>query len=88
MQTIKPTTKRGQSFIDAYNDSRINSLRSCYCKYSKEKAKAENDCLSWMHQENGHNFKIISYCRNFFTCGWITDNGLRIETPTKSYLIN
>lgn len=88
MQTIKATTKRGQSFVNAYNRSYYYSLRDCYNSYSCAKACAENDCISWMRQESGRGFKILSFNAFGFTCGWITDNGLRIETPTNSYLIN
>lgn len=88
MKTIKNTTKAAARFINSYNNSRRNSLRDCYTKYSTAKACAERDCRRWMDQENGHGFKILSFNTFGFTCGWMTENGLRIETPSASYLVS
>lgn len=87
MKTLNNTTKAAARFIYSYNNSRRDSLRDCYASYSTEKARAERACLEMMRKENGHGFKIISFNCNFFSCGWETAAGLRIETPCNSFLI-
>ena len=87
METINATTKRGTAFINAYNRSDRGSLRECYSNYSSAKARAERDCIEKMHRENGVGFKILGFNSSFFTCGWMTDEGLRIETACGSYLV-
>ena len=87
MKTINASTKRGNAFINSYNRSDAYSLRDCYNSYSTAKACAENDCRRWMIQEAGQGFKILSFNTFGFTCGWTTAAGLRIETPSGSYLV-
>lgn len=87
MKTIKSTTKAAVRFINSYNNSRRDSLRDCYTSYSTAKACAERDCRRWMDQENGHGFRILSFNTFGFTCGWMTENGLRIETPSSSFIV-
>lgn len=87
MKTIKSSTKRGAAFLQSYKNSYYYSLQDCYNNYSCRKAVAENDCRRWMYQEAGHGFKILSFNTFGFTCGWITVDGLRIETPAGSYLV-
>ena len=88
MKTLKNTTKAAARFINSYNNSRRNSLRDCYTKYSTAKACAERECKRKMENENGYNFKILSFNTFGFSCAWTTENGLRIETPSTSYLVS
>lgn len=87
MITIKSTTKRGAGYLAAYNRSNNSRLSDCYGKYSTDKARAEIYCLSCMSNEDGAGFKIISYNCNFFSAAWRTAAGLRVETPSNSYLV-
>lgn len=63
-------------------------MADCYKSYSTAKARAENACKRMMAQENGFEFRILSFNTFGFTCGWLTETGLRIETPTWSYFIH
>ena len=87
MKTIKSTTARGARFVDAYNRSRYSRLFQVYGSYSTAKACAEQDCRRWCYEENGHDFRIISYNCMQFTAAWKTDAGLRVETAAGSYLV-
>ena len=87
MKTINSTTKKGQNFIESYNRSRATSLSDCYGRFSTEKSRAERDCRRWMDDENGEDFRIISFNTFGFTCGWMTADGLRVETACNSYLV-
>lgn len=88
MQHINATTKAGNRFINAYKTSAFDCLGDCYGRYSTAKACAENDCRAMMRNEAGHGFRILSFNTFGFTCGWITPEGLRVETPQKSLLIS
>lgn len=87
MQTINKETKRGKSFIMAFADSSAKELRDVYGRWSDEKQNAYNDCKSMCDKENGSQFCIISAGRFAFSVGWVTDEGLRVETAKGSYLI-
>ena len=84
---INVSTLRGSRFMNAYNRSTDYCLRHVYGRYSSAKACAENECLRKMSDENGHGFKIMSFNSFGFTCGWLTSDGLRVETPSGSYLV-
>ena len=87
MQTIKANTKRGRAFLSSYNNSGNYSLRDCYDNYSTRKARAEIWFIDQMRRKSGDGFKILSFNTFGFSCGWITGDGLRVETPSNSYLI-
>ena len=87
MRTINVNTKRGDAYLNAYNRSNKNSLAECYTRCSTAKTRAEALCRKTMREENGNGFKIISFNCNFFTCGWITPDGLRVETVGGSFLV-
>ena len=87
MVTIKSTTKRGAAWLAAYNYSNARRLSDCYGRFSCSKARAENDCLRWYLEENGDDFRIISFNTFGFSCGWRTADGLRVETASGSYLV-
>lgn len=87
MTTLNPNTKRAENFVNAYNRSTDTTLRHCYGRYSWEKEHAEYDCRRKMDNENGFGFRILSYNTFQFTCGWVTSEGLRVETACGSYLI-
>lgn len=87
MQTINANTKKGQYFVNAYNRSNYDSITDCYGRFSSAKACAENDCKRWMREENGWDFRILSFNCMQFTAGWMTADGLRVETACNSYLV-
>ena len=87
MEKINASTKRGAGFVASYRRSNCESLWDCYGRFSSKKAAAENDCRAWCDDENGTGFKIMSYNTYSFTCGWMTADGLRVETPCRSILV-
>lgn len=88
MKTLNPDTKKAQGYLDAYRRSRHTRLSDCYGSYSTDKARADKECRSWMEDEGGEGYRIISFCRNFFSVAWRNPDGaLRVETPSSSYLI-
>lgn len=88
MKTLNRTTKQASRLINSFFASKFGSLANCYKSYSTAKARAENACKRMMAQENGFEFRILSFNTLGFTCGWLTETGLRIETPTGSYFIH
>ena len=87
MKTINNNTKQAQHFINAYNRSRIFTLREAYANPSTAKTRAEYNCRMMMQSEGGHGYKIIGYNCNFFTVAWIAGKDLRIETAENSFII-
>lgn len=87
MQTIKNTTKRGQRFIRAYENSGCFDLWDCYGRFSSAKARAEDCCREQMEKENGMGFKIISFNTCTFTAAWLVPGGLRVETAQNSFFV-
>ena len=87
MKTLNNNTKKAQAYIYAYNHSDIYSLNQAYGRPSTEKTRADYNCRMMMQEEGGHGYKIINYCRNFFTVAWIAGNALRVETATNSFII-
>lgn len=87
METIKKTTKRGIGFMNAYRASSATELSDVYGSYSCDKAIAYRRCREECDKENGECFRIISAAHYFFTVGWLTAAGLRVETAKGSYLI-
>ena len=87
MKTINATTKKGQYFVNAYKRSNYDSIYDCYSRPSSAKVCAERDCKGWMREENGHGFRILSYNCMQFTAGWMTADGLRVETACNSFLV-
>ena len=87
MKTLNNNTQKAQAYINAYNRSDIFSLNQAYGRPSTEKTRADYNCRMMMESEGGHGYKIINYCRNFFTVAWIAGNALRVETASNSFVI-
>ena len=88
MKPMKSTSQKAQQYIQGYRRSYHDRLADCYGTYSYAKGRAQAELLEQMNNTGGHGFRIISFCRMFFTCGWMTaDGNLRVETPSYSYLI-
>ena len=87
MKTINNNTKKAQSFINAYNRSKIFDIYGAYANPSTEKTRADYNCRMMMQSEGGHDYKIIGYNCSFFTVAWIVGDALRIETAYNSFVI-
>ena len=87
MKTINNNTKQAERYINAYNRSRIFTLREAYANPSTKKTRADDSCRMMMHEEGGHGYKIIAHSSSFFTVAWITGDALRVETARNSFVI-
>lgn len=87
MKHINANTRKANQFANAYNRSNLTSISECYNTYSTAKACAERECRRKMYNENGKDFRIISFNTFGFSCGWIVVDTLRVETPQSSYEI-
>lgn len=87
MKTINKNTKQGQRFFNAYNYSTISTITEAYQKPSCRKYNAFRQCFEQYLKENGRGLRITGYNCMFFSVAWMTDDGLRVETPSYSYLI-
>ena len=87
METIKKTTQRGMRFLNAYERSTWSSLSDAYAHASSAKWYAERTCREWCCKENGSGFKIIAAGSFSFTAAWMTEDGLRVETKSGSYIV-
>jgi len=87
MKTLNPNTKKAQYFIYAYSVARFTSIYEAYKTPSTNKTRANYFCEKMMQEEGGVNYRIISASCHFFSVGWRTAKGLRIETAGNSYLI-
>ena len=88
MTIIKGTTKKGENMI---KNSRINNgyfLCQVYGNYSPAKAKAWEYCHRLYCKEAGSdNFHISGFNTFGFSVAWTVPQGVRIETPSNSYLV-
>lgn len=88
MKTIKGTTKKGAAMIAAYNRSHATTIYQCYTRPSEAKKSAESRCiLEMLRESKGRGYRIMSYNTMQFTCGWMTEKGLRVETANNSYFV-
>lgn len=87
MKTYNANTKAAARLLNAYNRATARDLRDVYTKCSTAKTRAEYECRAAMIDENGEDFRILSYNTFGFSCGWMTADGLRVETPTNSYFV-
>lgn len=87
MTTLRKETKKGKSFIYAYNASRCETINEAYSKPSSAKRSAFRRCVEMCQEENGHGLRITGAGTFVFTVGWKTSEGLRIETANYSYII-
>ena len=87
METIKANTKQGQAYETRYNRATACTLSDCYRNPSTNKTRADYLCRRMMMEEGGQGYKVISYNCNFFTVGWRTPEGLRIETAYRSIIV-
>lgn len=82
-------TKRQRAIIDSYYNSTITELGECYHTFSERKRQAYKDCVHQYLEDDGQNFRIVSYNTNIFTVGYTIDNGNKLVyiTPTKKEVI-
>ena len=88
MKVVNGETKKGKDMLKSacYCDEGY-ALHEVYSSYSQAKQNAWEWCLNKCHEENGHNFHIISHNTFGFSVAWYVSNGVRIETPKSSYLV-
>lgn len=84
---IRPTSQKGQYYLARYQKSTCYSVKNFYAKPSSNKIAAELKCLERMRAEDGVRYRILGGSCYLFTCGWETEDGLRVETLSGSYLI-
>ena len=70
MITLKCNYQEGYDIIDRYNASDLLNLSEAYNKPSDSKRKAERDIRQIMVDMKGYRFRIISFNRMLFTCGF------------------
>ena len=87
MIVINAKTKAGQRWLFRYENSRAKTLEEVYKNCSDRKREAYAACLQLCRAEGGTGFKIIGARPQFFSVGWLIDNGLRVKTVYNSYII-
>ena len=82
-------TKRERAIVNKYYDSTIIELGKCYHTFSERKRQAYKDCVHQYLEDDGQDFRIISYNTNIFTAGYTIDNGTKLVyiTPNKKEVI-
>lgn len=87
MLTFSTDTAKGKMLFDRANCNEGYDLYDIYTTFSQEKTQAWRKCLNKCLDEDGRHFRIIAHNRYGFSVAWDTREGVRIETPTNSYLI-
>jgi len=64
-------TKIVRNAYASYRMSDKVRLHEVYGSWSDEKEKAWNECYKECEENNGKNFRIISYGTWFFSCGYV-----------------
>ena len=82
---IKEESKKGQTYIKLFNNSRHFSVREFYNNPSSEKIAAENKILQKSELKA---YRVLGGNCNTFTAGWLdNEDRLHIETRENSYVI-
>lgn len=80
-------TKRERTIVRAYRKSQNRSLSQCYKSFSEGKREAYKVCVHKYLEDNGEDFRIISYNTCIFTVGYVVKEEdkqyLVVITPTK-----
>lgn len=87
MIIVTTATAKGRNLFDRANCKEGYDLYDIYTTYSQEKYKAWRKCLNKCLDEDGRHFRIISHNSYGFSVAWDIREGVRIETPSNSYLI-
>ena len=87
MITFSSDTAKGKMLFQKADNNEGYDLYDVYESFSEEKWRAWKKCLNKCVNEDGRHFRIISHNRYGFSVAWDIREGVRIETPTKSYLI-
>ena len=67
---LNENTQKAQHIINGYKRASATSLFEVYKSYSYYKARAEKEIKDSMAENDGSDYRIISYCINNFTCGY------------------
>ena len=87
MTIINANTKRGQVMLERAAHWDGEYLYQVYDRWSAAKEAAYDRCRQMCYEEGGKAFSIISHNTFGFSVSWVTDEGVRIETPKNSYFI-
>lgn len=90
IKTINANTKRGQAYINEYNNNgryHYYSIEQAYNKPSQAKINAWDQCKKWCDEDNGKGIKITGKNCNMFTVMYESEEGLHVETAQNSYII-
>nr|DAT75970.1 MAG TPA: hypothetical protein [Caudoviricetes sp.] len=87
MKVINSTTKAGSRFVQMYKVSNYHSVSEAYKVPSEAKVRADRWCVDMMTREGGRGYRVISFNTFNFSVAWRTAAGLRVETPTNSFLV-
>lgn len=89
MEDLNFNTQKAQNYLRAYKNAKYSSIRECYnTRPSDAKLRAEMNIMKVMAELGGHDYKILSFNRFYFTCAYKTCTGnIVIETPSQSYYI-
>lgn len=79
--------KRDLRFIKEYRYSYNYSIYDCYTKPSENKVIAYDETRAYMESIGGTGYRILSYNRYSFTCGFRVKNYLYIITKDNLYTI-
>lgn len=91
---IKVSTAKGRSLFELTKNNYGTELSQIYNTFSEEKKKAMRYCKDkYATDNNGRNFRIISYNKFCFSVAWdtmyeldnLTVSGVHIETAMHSY---
>ena len=79
--------KKDKQILQRYYNSDKYKLRQCYNRYSSDKENAFNACyneylkdVEMFGYDMVHDFKIIGYNCDMFSCGWVVENDFTCKT--------
>ena len=91
MDVLTTKTKKGQNLLARARSNYGEDLSDVYGRYSSAKADAMKDCKKMSEEEDGDDFRIISFNTNFFSVAWdfIYDGkpAVHIITPANDYVV-
>lgn len=87
MIKLSSDSAKGKMLFARADNNEGYDLYDIYETFSEAKWNAWRKCLNKCVNEDGRHFRIISHNRYGFSVAWDIREGVRIETPSKSYLI-
>lgn len=91
MITLNKNTKKAQTFLFNYENSKFSKLHEIYKDYSDKKIRVYYDIVHDMTTKRGKNLKLMSHNSQFFCAGYSfrknKKNYLKYFTGYNVYLI-